>query len=48
MMGIVKFGMKMVVSDVVVNYENEISDKKISDSFVKVICLGDSVVGKFK
>lgn len=33
----------MVVSDVV-----EIDEKKNMDSFVKVICLGDSVVGKFK
>lgn len=47
-MGIVKFGMKMVVNDVVVNYENEIRDKRSSDGFVKVICLGDSVVGKLK
>lgn len=43
MMGIVSLEWKMVVSDVV-----EIDEKKNMDSFVKVICLGDSVVGKFK
>jgi len=31
-----------------VNHENETSDKKTSDSSVKVICLGDSAVGKSK
>jgi len=40
--------MKMAASDVVVNHENETSDKKTSDSSVKVICLGDSAVGKSK
>lgn len=48
MTGIAKLGMKMAASDVVVNHENETSDKKTSDSSVKVICLGDSAVGKSK
>lgn len=48
MTGIAKLGMKMAASDVVLNHENETSDKKSSDSSVKVICLGDSAVGKSK
>ena len=47
-MGIAKFGTKMAASEVVVNHENETTDKKSSDPSVKVICLGDSAVGKSK
>jgi len=48
MTGIAKFGMKMAASEVVVNHENETGDKNSNDSSVKVICLGDSAVGKSK
>jgi len=48
MMGIAKFGMKMAASDVEVNHQNETSDIKSKDHSVKVICLGDSAVGKSK
>lgn len=47
MTGIAKLGMKMAASDVV-NHENETSDKNSNDRSVKVICLGDSAVGKSK
>ena len=47
MPGIEKFGMKMAASDVV-NHENETKDTKSNDRSVKVICLGDSAVGKSK
>ncbi|XP_022783009.1 rab-like protein 2A [Stylophora pistillata] len=40
--------MKMAANDVVVNHENETSDIRSSDGTVKVICLGDSAVGKSK
>ena len=48
MTGIAKLGMKMAANDVVVNHENETSDIRSSDGTVKVICLGDSAVGKSK
>ena len=48
MTGIATFGMKMAASEVVVNHENEASDRNSNDSSVKVICLGDSAVGKSK
>ncbi|CAH3105142.1 unnamed protein product [Pocillopora meandrina] len=48
MMGIAKLGMKMAANDVVANHENETRDKRSSDGSVKVICLGDSAVGKSK
>ena len=48
MTGIAKLGMKMAASEVVVNHENETSDRSSNDRSVKVICLGDSAVGKSK
>lgn len=48
MTGIAKLGRKMAASDAVVNHENDSSATKSNDRSVKVICLGDSAVGKSK